>query len=125
MKRILAFFVILFTAATINAQTAQSTTTPSQERAHMTAIRLQKTLALTEEQTAQVENIQLSKYAAIDAINLDAAKTQEQKDAAIAQVKTDKETEMQAVFTPDQLAKYLQVKEDAKRRKESVGQSQE
>jgi len=91
----------------------------------MTAIRLQKTLALTEEQTAQVENIQLSKYAAIDAINLDAAKTQEQKDAAIAQVKTDKETEMQAVFTPDQLAKYLQVKEDAKRRKESVGQSQE
>lgn len=125
MKRILAFFVILFTAATINAQTAQSTTTPSQERAHMTAIRLQKTLALTEEQTAQVENIQLSKLAAIDAINLDATKTQEQKDAAIAQVKTDKETEMQAVFTPDQLAKYLQVKEDAKKRKESVGQSQE
>ena len=125
MKRILAFFVILFTAATINAQTAQSTTTPSQERAHMTAIRLQKTLALTEQQTAQVETIQLSKYAAIDAINLDAAKTQEQKDAAIAQVKTDKETEMQAVFTPDQLAKYLQVKEDAKKRKESAGQSQE
>ena len=91
----------------------------------MTAIRLQKTLALTEEQTAQVETIQLSKYAAIDAINLDATKTQEQKDAAIAQVKTDKETEMQAVFTPDQLAKYLQVKEDAKKRKESAGQSQE
>jgi hypothetical protein len=125
MKRILAFFVILFTAATINAQTAQSTTTPSQERAHMTAIRLQKTLALTEQQTAQVETIQLSKYAAIDAINLDATKTQEQKEAAIAQVKTDKEAEMQAVFTADQLAKYLQVKEDAKKRKEISGQSQE
>lgn len=126
MKRL--FFLLAFvitTGVTYAQQTQTATVTPNEERAHSAALRYQKILALTEEQTTKVEGIILARIAAVDAVNADVNKTPEQKEADIAQIRKDKEAEIKAVFTPEQAAKYDQIKEDRKKRKETIEQQQD
>jgi hypothetical protein len=125
MKRILFLFVLLVTAGIANAQTAQPVTTPTaQERAHSYAVRMQKQLALTEEQTTSVEAVALAKYNAIDAVKADPAKTQEQKDAEIAQIKSEKQKEILALLTPEQVTKYNEIRQQREQRKETINGQQ-
>jgi len=125
MKRIIILFVFLFTVAGAYAQAQQTPVSTAPERAHAYAIRMQKQLALTAEQTSQIEALFLAKITAIEAVNADATKTQEQKDVEVAKIRADKEAEIQAVLTPEQLAKYNQMKEDNKKRREEATPAQE
>jgi Spy/CpxP family protein refolding chaperone len=110
MKRIIALFAFILVATFANAQTAQTAPTPAAERAHVQAMRFQKQLTLTEEQTTKVEAIILAKINAIDAVEADANKTEEQKEAESAQIRSDKEKEILALLTPEQIIKYNEMK---------------
>lgn len=122
MKRIFVFFLLLATATIANAQAEATTAPTAQERAHVYAIRMQKQLALTDEQTTQIEAVALAKYNAIDAVKADAAKTQEQKDAEIAQIKSEKQKEILALLTPEQVTKYNEIRQQREQRKQNAGQ---
>jgi periplasmic protein CpxP/Spy len=123
MKRIFVLFAFLMTGVIAQAQTAQpATVSPVQERAHAHAVRLDKILTLTPEQMTQVEAITLAKLNAIDAVNADASKTQEQKDQEIADIRAQKETEILALLTPEQVTKYNEMKQQKLDRKETSGQ---
>lgn len=122
MKRIVTLFVILFSAVAVNAQ--QPTLTPSQERAHVVTVRMNKIVALSEDQFAKVEAVNQAKFSAIELINANAAKTKQEKEAEIAQVVADKDKEIQAILTPEQWTKYQQAKEDKKKRKAAAGQTE-
>lgn len=117
MNRLFVLFAFILTATFANAQATQTTAAP-EERAHAQAIRWTKVLALSAEQTTQIEAICLEKINAIDAINADINKSQAQKDADIAAVKTVKEAEFMAVLTPEQQVKYTDTKKARADRKE-------
>lgn len=123
MKRIIALFAFILTVTFVNAQAAQSPT-PIAERAHTESIRWQKQLSLTAEQTTQVEAVIVARMEAIEAIKADATKTQEQKDAAIATVRAEKEAAIMALLTPDQQAQYTAIKKQRQDRKNGT-QNQE
>lgn len=123
MKRILVLFAFILTATFANAQATQAPAPPT-ERAHTQALSYQKMLALTAEQLTQVEAIILAKINAIDEINNDATRTQEQKDADAATVRSQKEKEIMAVLTPEQQQKYTDIKNQRKQRKQTL-QNQE
>ncbi|MFM2017924.1 MAG: hypothetical protein RL007_1580 [Bacteroidota bacterium] len=126
MKRIFILFAFLLTTGFAYAQQTQTAPTPSkEERAHTATLRYQKLLTLTPEQTVQVEAIVLARITAVEAVEADVNKTPEQKQTEIAQIRKDKEAEIQAVLTPEQLAKYNQVKEDRKKRQETIQNQQE
>lgn len=120
MKRIFVLFVLLVSATIANAQAEQIAAPTSQERAHSYAIRMQKQLTLTDEQTTQVEAVALAKYDAIDAVKADVSKTQEQKDAEIAQIKTQKQQEILALLTPEQVTKYNEIRQQRQERRKSA-----
>lgn len=122
MKRIFVLFLLFATATIANAQAEQTAAPTAQERAHSYAIRMQKQLALTDEQTTQIEAVALAKYNAIDAVKADANKTQEQKDADIAQIKSEKQKEILALLTADQVTKYNEIRQQRQERKQSAGQ---
>jgi Spy/CpxP family protein refolding chaperone len=124
MKRILFLFALIFSAGIANAQSSETPVTPAAERAHSSAMRMQKTLALTEEQRTQIEAIILQRINAIEVIKADASKTQEQKDTEIAQVRTQKEQEMLAVMTPDQVTKYNEMKAQRQQRRDGATQDE-
>jgi Spy/CpxP family protein refolding chaperone len=126
MKRLFLLFAFIITTGVAFAQQTQTATvTSNEERAHSSALRFQKVLALTPEQTTQIEGIILARIIAVDAINADVNKTPEQKETEIAQIRKDKEAEIIAVLTPEQAAKYNQMKEDRKKRKETIQQQQD
>lgn len=109
MKRLFVLFAFVLTATFAHAQSTE-TPTPAAERAHSQAIRMQKQLALTAEQTTQIEAILLARHNEIDAVNADVNKTQEQKDTEIATIRGQKEKEMLAVMTVDQQSRYTEMK---------------
>lgn len=126
MKRIFILFAFLLTTGLAYAQQTQTAPAPTnEERAHSSALRFQKILTLTPEQTTQVEAIILARIVAVAAVEADVNKTPEQKQTEIEQIRKDKELEIQAVLTPDQLTKYNQIKEDRKKRKETVEQQEQ
>jgi Spy/CpxP family protein refolding chaperone len=104
MKRIIFILTILISAVTANAQ--QSTATTPEQRAHTQALRVQKLVSASDEQTQKLEVIFLARANAINAITSDASKTDEQKKTEIAQVKADKDKEIAGVLTPDQYITY-------------------
>jgi|ERR1044071_2369712 hypothetical protein len=123
MKRILFLFVLLFSGAIAQAQTEQTTTPVSpQEEAHSYAIRMQKMLGLTEDQVVNVEAVALAKYQAIAAVNADATKTQDQKNTEIENIKREKQKEILALLTPDQVTKYNEIREQRQERQQTTGQ---
>lgn len=127
MKRIIVLLAFVLTAGFVNAQSSESATTtkPAAEKAHAKALQMQKLLTLSEEQTANVEAVYLAKFNAIESVKADASKTQEQKDAAIEQIRIDKENEMLALLTPDQVQKYNEIKQQRQERKQASGQAEE
>jgi periplasmic protein CpxP/Spy len=110
MKRILLVLGLILSFVAVNAQTAQQQPT-AQERAHNQAIKLQKQLMLSDDQTARVEPVILARINEVDAIKADASKTDDQKRAATEQVRTAKDTELSAILTPDQYKKYQLLQE--------------
>ena len=125
MKRIIILLSILFSAVAANAQSATTTQTqePSAEqRAHTQAMRLQKLVSTSDEQTQKAEAIFLSKIQAIQAITADNSKTDAQKKADIEQVKADKDKELAAVLTADQYTVYRNKMDQIAARKNNAGQ---
>ena len=118
MKRLFFLFAFVLSAGFAVAQSAQTAVSVNQERAHAHAIRLQKNLALTEDQVVKIEAITVAKLDAIDAVNADASKTQEQKDTEITQIRNAKEKEVLEVLTPEQVTQYNQMKNQRQSRKE-------
>lgn len=121
MKRIFVLFAFILTASFAQAQTAQVAENPT-ERAHAQALGLQKQLGLSAEQTAQAEAIYLARHNEVEAINNDANKSQEQKDSDIVIVRKEKEKQIQALLTPEQLIKYNEIKTTRQNRKNAANQ---
>lgn len=121
MNRIFVLFAFILTATFAQAQTAQVAENPT-ERAHSQALGLQKQLGLSAEQTTQAEAIYLARHNEVEAINNDANKSQEQKDADIVIVRKEKEKQIQALLTPDQLIKYNEIKTTRQNRKNAANQ---
>lgn len=124
MKRIFVLFAFILTATFVQAQTAQ-TPVSSTERAHTSALRLQKQLGLTAEQTASAEAVILARNAEMDAVKADANKTQEQKDSELAVIRANKEKDIQALLTPDQLIRYNEMKAQRAARKKTAAEGDE
>lgn len=122
MKRILILFVFLATAGFAQAQTEQTTVSTPQEQAHSYALRMQKMLGLSEDQVVNVEAVALAKFQAIEAVQVDATKTKEQKDSEIETIKREKQKEILALLTPDQVTKYNEIREQRQERQKSSGQ---
>jgi periplasmic protein CpxP/Spy len=118
-KNIFVLFAFILTASFAQAQSAQVAENPT-ERAHTQALGLQKQLGLTEEQTAKAEAIYLARHNEVEAIKNDATKSQEQKDNAITIVRKEKEKEIQALLTPEQLIKYNELKTVRQNRKNAA-----
>ncbi|HEU4716377.1 MAG TPA: hypothetical protein VFU15_01010, partial [Bacteroidia bacterium] len=123
MKRIILLFGILLSFAAVRAQSATSAApadapTP-QQKAHTQAMQMQKMLGLSDEQTTSVEALFLTRIQSIDQINNDATKTDQQKKEDIQKVRDQNETDVLAVLTPDQIAKYKQIKADRQNRQQS------
>jgi periplasmic protein CpxP/Spy len=123
MKRILLVFGLLLTGVAVNAQTAEPATnqtaeqaTPEQ-RAHTQALKMQKNLGLTAEQTTKVEAVLVSRIKEVQAVKTDATKSKEQKEAAIAKINEAKETELKGILTAEQFAKYKEMQAKRKERK--------
>lgn len=130
MKRLFFVFGLLLTGLAVNAQTAQPATAQqteqtAQQRAHTQALRMQKNLSLSAEQTTQVEAVFLSRNEAIDKIKADASKTPEVKKKEIEQVKVDKDAELANILTPAQLSQYNDIKAKKAARKQASGGSEE
>lgn len=124
MNRLFVLFAFILTATFAQAQSVQVAENPT-ERAHTQALRLQKQLGLSEDQTAKVEAIYLDCYNEVEAIKNDAAKTQEEKDNTTVIVRKEKEKEIQALLTPDQLIKYNEMKTNRENRKKAANAEQE
>jgi hypothetical protein len=120
MKRLFFVLGLLFAGVAVNAQTAQTTTqsteqTP-QQKAHIQAMRMQKNLTLSAEQTTQVEAVLLAKIEAIDKVKNDASKTPDAKKAEIEKIKADKDQELSTILTPAQYTQYTEMKTKQKDR---------
>lgn len=118
MKRIFVLFIFVLSATFANAQSTQVVETPV-ERAHAQALKIKKQLGLSDEQTASVEAIMLARNSEIEAVKADANKTQAQKDSDIALIRSNKEKEVQAVLTPEQLIRYNEMKAQREARKKA------
>ena len=128
MKRLLVILALLFAGVTANAQSNAPAQTPeqaAQSRAHSHALYWQKMLNLSEAQTTQAEQIALERIQKIQAINADASKTSEAKQREVAQVKADSETKFQAVLSPEQFAKYREIKAQKQQRRAQNGGQEE
>lgn len=110
MKNLLTLFLFVVTIGVAQGQNAQAN--PIRDRAHQQAVRMQKVVALTPEQTTKVEEIFFQRATAVEAVNNNAALTPEQKAAEVAKIKREKETELQAVLTPEQYQKYREMREE-------------
>lgn len=123
MKSILVLFAFVLTTTFVQAQTAQTPVSPT-ERAHTSALRLQKQLGLTAEQTASAEAVILARNAEMDAVKADVNKTQEQKDSELAVIRANKEKDIQALLTPDQLIRYNEMKAARAARKKATAEDE-
>lgn len=123
MNKLFVLFALILTATFAQAQTTQVAENPT-ERAHTQALRLQKQLGLSEDQTAKVEAIYLSCHGEVETIKNDAAKTQEEKDNATTIVRKEKEKEIQALLTPDQLIRYNEIKTARENRKKTADEQE-
>ncbi len=119
MKRIFVLFIFVLSASFANAQAAQVAENPV-ERCHTQALKMKKQLGLSDEQTATVEAIMLARHNEIEAVNADVNKTQAQKDSDIALIRSNKDHEIQAVLTPDQLIRYNEIKAQREARKNAA-----
>jgi hypothetical protein len=115
MKHLLTLFLFVATIGIAQAQNAQ--VDPVRDRAHQQAVRMQKVVALTPEQTTKVEEIFFQRATAVEAVNNNAALSPEQKAAEVDKIKREKEVELQAVLTPEQYQKYQEMREERKKGK--------
>jgi hypothetical protein len=123
MKRLFVLFAFILTASFAQAQSAQVAENPT-ERAHAQALSLKKQLGLSDEQTAKAEAIYLARHNEVEAIKNDAAKSQEEKDNATTIVRKEKEKEIQALLTPEQLIKYNEIKTSRENRKKTANEQE-
>ncbi len=123
MTRIFVLFAFILTATFAQAQSSPVAENPT-ERAHSQALGLQKQVGLSDEQLVKAEAIFLARHTEVEAIKNDASKTQEEKDNAITLVRTEKEKEIQALLTPDQLIKYNEIKTTRQNRKKAASGQQ-
>jgi protein CpxP len=125
MNRIIVLFAFILTATFAQAQAPQVAAENPTERAHAKALGLQKQLGLTEDQTVKAEAIYLARHTEVEAIKNDATKSQEEKDNATTIVRKEKEKEIQALLTPEQLIKYNEIKASRQNRKGSANDEQD
>ncbi|HET6990614.1 MAG TPA: hypothetical protein VFJ43_04785 [Bacteroidia bacterium] len=116
MKQAILILGLIFSFATVKAQVANTTTTEqptNQQKAHNQALKMQKMLTLSDDQTVKVEAVLLNKIEKISAITADASKTADVQQNEINGVKDASDKELAGIMTPDQYALYLHKKQEA------------
>ncbi|HLG04173.1 MAG TPA: hypothetical protein VI731_11300 [Bacteroidia bacterium] len=109
MKRLFLVFGLLLTIAAVHAQNVQTPATqqtPQETRAHNKALKMQKALGLSTEQTTKVEAVFLSRITEVDKVYADATLTAEQQQAKIVTIDAAKEKELESIMTSDQYTRY-------------------
>ncbi|GAB4136473.1 MAG: hypothetical protein Fur0041_10950 [Bacteroidia bacterium] len=119
MKKIAFLFAFLFSILAINAQNASS---PNQERAHVQAIRMQKSLALSQEQTDKVETVFLNHLNEFEKIKADQNLSKEQKEAEFKKNQESKDAELQKILTPEQFNRYQEMLKERREQRAQSGQ---
>jgi len=107
MKRLILLFGLIISFVAVNAQNA--TITP-QEQAHNQALKLQKYVGLSADQTTKVEQVFLDRILAIQKIQGNTSETPEQQKKDIEAVRSEKDNELSTILTADQYAQYQQLK---------------
>ncbi len=124
MKQVILIIGLMFSFAVANAQVAYTPTTEkptNEQKAHNQALKMQKNLTLTNDQTVKVEALALSRLDAIAVIKSDATKTAEVQQKEIQALNDSKEKELQTILTPDQFTLYLQRKAAREARAQAQG----
>jgi hypothetical protein len=116
MKRIILLFGLIFSLVAVKANAGETPT--NEQKAHNQAIGLQKLVSLSNEQTAKVEAVLLSKIVEIEAITNDASKDAAAKQSAIEGVKKAKDSELAAIMSPEQYSLFLNKRDEIKQRKD-------
>lgn len=120
MKRILLIFGLILSFAAANAQ-AQAEPTQQEQRAHTQAMKMQKMLTLTPEQTPQVEAVILKNIKAKEAVTQNASKPAEEQQKELDALKVQKDNELATIFTSEQLATYKLKKQQMEARQNMGG----
>jgi periplasmic protein CpxP/Spy len=131
MKKICLFALLSVSAltmatGTIRAQSADSTQVntrepkSAEERAQALTKRMEKTLALSADQTSKVEAINLEKSRKIDALRGKYTNDRRQGFQEMRTIRQEWDNELKAVLSADQFTKYQQLQ--AERRQKFHGQ---
>src|SRR4051812_2349586 len=108
MKQVILILGLIFSIATVKAQVAYSQATPvpptNQEKAHSQALKMEKMLGLSSDQTVKVETVLFNKIEKISAITADASKTADVQQNEINAAKDAADKELAGIMTPDQYA---------------------
>lgn len=121
MKRILLIFGLMLSFAAANAQAQTTEPTQQEQRAHTQALKMQKMLTLTPEQTPQVEAVILKNIKAKEAVTQDASKSAEEQQKELEALKVQKDNELATIFTSEQLATYKLKKQQMEARQNMGG----
>jgi hypothetical protein len=118
MKHLILIVGLMFSFVAAKSQTA--TTPTPKEKAHTQAMKMQRALGLSDDQTVKAEAVVLVKIEKIAAISKDASKTEEVQSNEIETAKETCDQGLKAIFTPDQYTVYQHKLEAARARKENA-----
>ncbi|HEX8516983.1 MAG TPA: hypothetical protein VF868_12340 [Bacteroidia bacterium] len=112
MKKLILLSALLIAGITVNAQTATRTQQAPDASAKATkqTENLDKVVSLTAPQKEKVQAINLSKNTAVNA----AASNKTTFEANRSKINAEREAEIAAVLTPEQLVKFNKAKSDKK-----------
>lgn len=113
MKRILTLALFCLFLGSAFAQT----TSQVEVKATKSTTKMQRMLSLSDDQKAKVHDILVARYTAVEAVKASGAPADDQT-KRIDQIRNEKDTEIMAILTPDQIAKYKQMRD----RKNSSGE---
>lgn len=123
MKQVILIIGLLFSFAMVNAQVAYTPTVEkptNEQKAHNQAMRMQKGLALTAEQTVKAEAIQLSRIQGVAAIKNDATKAENIKQSEIQAVNDAKDKELSEIMSAEQFATFVKNRNEIKARQQQA-----
>jgi hypothetical protein len=104
MKRILTLALFCLFLAPAFAQTSSEAAV----KADKSTTKMQRMLSLSDDQKTKVHDILLARFTAVEAIKAGGSPADEQA-KRIEQVRNEKDAEIMAILTPDQIAKYKQM----------------
>ena len=119
MKQFNLIIALLFSFAGAREQGAKTIPQTNEQKAHTQALKMQKILTLSEDQTVKVEVVLLKRIEKIAAISNETETSGDVKQNEIQEAKDASEKELAAIFTPEQYTIFLRKKEEAKTSQEN------